>query len=69
MKKMFMTAAAVAGIMAGIIAVQMILAQIFTWRVGEIFSRVSMNILFCYFVCRLIGAKRKMTKQGRNAEI
>lgn len=54
MKNMFMAAAAI----VGIIVVQMILAELFTWQIGEVFSRVSLGILFYYSICRMIGPKR-----------
>lgn len=47
-----------AGIMAGIIVVQMILTKLFTWQVGETFSKVALAILFYYSVCRMIHEKR-----------
>ena len=46
------------GIMAGIIAVQMILAKLFTWQVGETFSKAALAVLFYYSVCRMVREKR-----------
>ncbi len=58
MKKMIMATVIFVGIMAGIIAVQMILAKLFTWQVGEIFSKAALAVLFYYSVCRMVREKR-----------
>lgn len=58
MKKMLIATVIFVGIMAGIIAVQMILAKLFTWQVGETFSKVMLAILFYYSVCRMIHEKQ-----------
>ncbi len=55
MKKLFLAAVA----MVVIIAVQMTLSFAFSYRVGEIFSRVSIGALFFYFLMDLGRVVRK----------
>ena len=45
-------------IMAVIIAVQMGLSYVFTYRVGEIFSRVAVTALFYYYVLEASKMRR-----------
>ena len=45
--------------MVGIIVVRMILSIAFTDQVGEVFARVSISILFFYYICRLSRGKLK----------
>ncbi|MDE6917392.1 MAG: hypothetical protein K2P39_11420 [Lachnospiraceae bacterium] len=59
MKKMFMAAAAI----IGIIVVQIILAKVFNWRIAEILSSLAMNFLLYYCIFSAISQKRKSAKQ------
>lgn len=45
--------------MVGIIVVRMILSIAFTDQIAEVFARVSISILFFYYVCRLSRGKLK----------
>lgn len=55
MKEMLKAAA----LMAVIIAVQMVLTYVFTYHVGEVFSRISVAALFYYYTIKAVKAVRK----------
>ena len=58
MKKILLTIAA----FAGIIAVQMVLAVAFNWKIAETFSGLAVCILFYYLIFYRIGGKKKEEK-------
>lgn len=45
--------------MVVIIAVQMVLTYVFTYHVGEVFSKVSVTALFYYYVIKYVKAVKK----------
>lgn len=45
--------------MCGIIVVRMILSVTLTEQVAEVFSRISIAILFYYFICTAISSRSK----------
>lgn len=45
--------------MCGIIVVRMILSVTLTEQVAEVFSRISIGILFYYFICTAISSRSK----------
>ena len=47
---------------AGIIAVQMVLAVAFNWKIAETFSGIAVCILFYYLIFYRIGGKKKEEK-------
>lgn len=59
MKKAFMVTVC----MVGIIAVRMILSVAFNEQAAEVFSRVSISILFFYFICSLSRNRLKTTNK------
>ncbi|MCI8597945.1 MAG: hypothetical protein HFJ10_05825 [Lachnospiraceae bacterium] len=50
-----------AGAMLVIIAVQIMLSCLFTYHVGEVFTKVSMSALFFYYIIKL-GKKARAAK-------
>lgn len=42
---------------AGIIAAQMILSYVFTYQVAEMFSKISLGVLFYYYIVKMINKK------------
>ena len=48
-----------AGAMLVIIAVQMVLTYVFTYHVGEVFSKASVMALFYYYVIKYVKAVKK----------
>ena len=57
---------AAAAAMLAIIAVQMILARVFTFHVGEVFSRTAVSALFFYTVMRMTQKTRKAAEHRQN---
>ncbi|MBD5489519.1 MAG: hypothetical protein HDR13_12130 [Lachnospiraceae bacterium] len=43
--------------MFGIIVARIILSSAYTDQVGEVFSKVSIGILFYYFICKFIKSR------------
>ena len=47
--------------MFGIIVARIILSVAFTDQVGEVFFRISVGIMFYYFICKFIKSRSKAT--------
>lgn len=58
MKDLFKGLLIATAAMAAIVTVQMILSTIFTYHVGEVFSRISISALFYFAVFALIRHRK-----------
>lgn len=68
MKKAIITAASVTGIMAGIIIVRIILSINLSDLVAEVFSNVSIAILFYYCIVRAIRSRKNTIETKHKLE-